>query len=109
MKFSKQKIVQIIEEELQRYKVAVLSEDMTDSSDPRLTPSAAPSVKSGQALRQAIRDISADSANFAGIDAKEAELVNTLLTKIMAMASEGNASTLMNRLQTALDRLGPKQ
>lgn len=97
MKITKERVQQIIAEEIQKLKEEEEQPAMGEEPEVvKLTVSK---------LRAALKDLARDSAKFKGLDNIEATMIADIISRIMVKSQETSATSILKRVNVALERL----
>ena len=98
MKITKERVQQIIAEEIQR-----LKEEEEEAAEIAQEPEAIKLTVSK--LRMALKDLARDSSKFKGLDNIEATMIADIISRIMVKSQETSATSILKRVNVALERL----
>lgn len=98
MKITKERVQQIIAEEIQK-----LREEEEEEVAMGEEPEAVELTVSK--LRMALRDLAKDSEKFRGLDNVEATMIADIISRILVKSQETSAAAILKRVNTALERL----
>lgn len=99
MKLTKQKLKEIIAEEINNLSEQEPAPEAAPQSEPKADP-----TKSVSQLKKDLLDASKNIQNIKGLDPKEIELISATLGVVLQAASQGSAATILQRIHDVLQK-----